>query len=149
MDMPSAMEAAPAPARVSRSKKKARERVLRGSGGFSADSGMQAVETSIATEELKRAETQQESEGIGTRFVDGQLFVYKSGVWHQDGVSPSAGAVKIKYMSDAYFTLLKARPDLRKRLSLGDNVTLKVGRKTVVIGAAGLTKLDASKIARW
>lgn len=143
---------APAPSmRPTRSyaKKKARERVLRGRGGMSADSGRQAVETSLATEELKRAETEGESGSIGTRYVDGQLFVLKSGAWQQDGVHADRKALKIKYMSDAYFALLKARPDLRSRLSLGKNVTLKVGRKTVVIGSSGIEKLDAKTIARW
>jgi hypothetical protein len=143
-----AKDSAPRPS-TSFGNKREQERVLKGSDGLSAQSGEKAVETSIATEELKRAQSQTESESIGTRFVDGQLFVYKSGNWQQDGVSSSGGAVKIKVMSDAYFTLLKARPDLRKRLSLGPSVTLKIGRKTVIIGADGLSTLDAKAIAGW
>jgi Ca-activated chloride channel homolog len=126
-----------------------RERVLREKGAFDKDSGRDAVEASIATEDLKSAEYGDGASGLKTRYSADRLFVFKSGAWRQDGTEGVKPHVRVKYLSAAYFNLVKARPELRQALSMGGRVVLKVGKKVVEIGAAGQEDLSVSTIKGW
>ena len=54
--------------------------------------------------------------------------------------------LKIKAFSEAYFALLRARPDLAPYLAIGPNVQLQVGATPVAIGPEGLETLTAQQI---
>lgn len=146
-DAPAAA-ARPKVAEKSRRDSRRRESTLAKRKALEAESGEDAVESSLATEELKKAESQSDAGSLRTRFVDGRLFVFQGGVWRQDGVT-GAPAVRVKSMSAAYFALLKARPEVRGYLALGQRVILKVGRKVVEVGPEGVEALDEAKIRRW
>ena len=126
-----------------------RERVLREKSGFDKDSGRDAVEASIATEDLKSVESGSGASGIKTRYSANRLFVYKSGAWRQDGTEGAKPHVRVKYLSAAYFNLVKARPELRQALSMGGRVVLRVGKKVVEIGPDGDEDLSVSTIKGW
>ncbi len=128
-------------------KKADRERVLKEKDAFASSSGEQAVESSIATEDLKQADSQVDSGALRSRFVSGRLFLYSDGAWRQEGLG--APTVKIKYFSEAYFDLLKARPEVQRFVSLGRRIVLKVGGQIVEIGPDGEEKLSVEKIRKW
>ncbi len=129
-EAPAEAEAAPAPVVI-------RERALNDAKKLKADTGKDAVETSLATKNLQEAKTEGDAAASGTRHVDGRLFVRRGGVWSQDGLDP-AKATRIKYLSKAWFALAAAHPELKATLALGDKVLLQVGKRTVLIGAEGV-----------
>jgi Ca-activated chloride channel homolog len=80
------------------------------------------------------------------RSASGRTFVYRNGGWiDTEAQSGTAKSIKVKYLSDAYFALLKARPDLKAALALSDRLVIVVGKdKSVIIEpTAGETKADA------
>jgi len=80
------------------------------------------------------------------RDVDGRTFIYRSGGWMDtESLNGAAQTLKVKYLSEAYFALVNARPDLKAALSLGNRVVVIVGKgKSVVIDPnEGETKADA------
>lgn len=106
------------------------------------------METSIALDGFKKAESAAGVAGLRTRTVAGKLFVFSGGAWKQDGIKGSP-SIKIKTFSRAYFNLLKAHPKLRGCLSLGSRVILKVGGKVVEVGPAGKEEVPVEKIRKW
>lgn len=96
--------------------------------------------------ERERAET-----GSTTRFVAGRLFLWRGGAWVEDGAAGAGRTIEIKYMSAAWFDLISLRPDLRQVLSLGENVTVKVGdgRTVVVRAAAGRETIERDELRRF
>ncbi|MBI3185860.1 MAG: VWA domain-containing protein [Myxococcales bacterium] len=83
------------------------------------------------------------------RVAGGRTYVFRSGGWIDSEVLDNPGTqLKVKYMSAAYFALLRARPDLKAALALGDRVVVVIGKgKTIVIapdaGEEGEDKLQA------
>jgi Ca-activated chloride channel family protein len=140
-------EADPAPAKKAKAYR--RERVLRNRFAFNADSGEDAVEASIATEELKTAEYGQGAAGLRTRYLAGRLFIFSNGAWRQDGTDGKKVHVKVKYLSAAYFSLVKLRPKLRQAIAVGDRVVLRVGKKVIEIGTDGIDTLSPATIRGW
>ncbi|MEO1267784.1 MAG: hypothetical protein AAFX99_06775, partial [Myxococcota bacterium] len=98
-----------------------RESALRNRKGFDGDSGADAVESSIAGNTLKTAQSAAEAENGATRYIDGKLFVNTNGVWKEAGVDTSK-AQRIKYGSKEYFELLKEKPALKRKMSVGETV---------------------------
>jgi hypothetical protein len=57
--------------------------------------------------------------------------------------------VRVRYGSEAYFELLRARPELRSVLALGQRVTVALdGRRAVSIEPAGAT-VSAADMRRF
>ena len=80
------------------------------------------------------------------RSVSGRTFLYRSGGWvDTEALAGTPQQLKVKYLSDAYFALVRARPELKAAFSLSDHLVVVVGKgKSVVIDpTAGETKADA------
>jgi Ca-activated chloride channel family protein len=80
------------------------------------------------------------------RSASGRTFIFRNGGWiDTEAVSGTPKQLKVKYLSDAYFALLKARPDLKAALALSDRLVIVVGKdKSVVIDPAeGEAKANA------
>jgi Ca-activated chloride channel family protein len=82
-----------------------------------------------------KEEQQAPKDSEPVRVAAGRTFIYRSGGWvDSEAVSGVPKQLKVKYLSDAYFALLKARPELKAALALGDRVMVIVGTgKAVVI----------------
>ena len=87
------------------------------------------------------------------RSAGGRSYLWRNGGWIDsetlDPASPSylAGPkvkqLKVKYLSAAYFALLKTRPDLKAGLALGDRVVLVIAKgKVVTIAGDGEESAD-------
>ena len=79
------------------------------------------------------------------RVASGRTFLYRLGGWiDSEAVNGTAKQLKVKYLSDAYFAILKARPDLKAALALGNRLVVVVGKdKSLVISPDdGETKAD-------
>jgi Ca-activated chloride channel family protein len=105
-----------------------------GQGALGATSGDEGIAVSKATRALKDSER-----GPGAsdpvRVAGGRTYIFKAGGWiDSEALSGTAKQLKVKYLSDAYFALLKARPELKAGIALGDRVVVIVGAgKSVVI----------------
>ncbi|MFO0593930.1 MAG: VIT domain-containing protein [Myxococcaceae bacterium] len=98
--------------------------------------------------DLRKMKEQAEGERASdpVRSASGRTFIFRSGGWiDSEALSGTAKQLKVKYLSDAYFALLKARPDLKAALALSDRLVIVIGKdKSVVIEPdAGETKADA------
>jgi Ca-activated chloride channel family protein len=97
---------------------------------------------------LNKMKEQTEGERVSdpVRTASGRTFLYKNGGWiDSDAVNGTAKTLKVKYLSDAYFAVLKARPELRAALALSDRLVIVVGKdKSIIVDPAeGETKVDA------
>jgi Ca-activated chloride channel family protein len=107
--------------------------------------GAEGIAVSKALRKMK-----EESQGARVdepiRGASGRTFIFRNGGWiDTEAVAGTPKQLKVKYLSDAYFALLKARPDLKAALALSDRLVIVVGKdKSVVIDpGAGETKADA------
>jgi Ca-activated chloride channel family protein len=107
--------------------------------------GKDGIAASKALRQMKEeASGNRTSEPV--RVVSGRTFLYRAGGWiDTEALSGTPKQLKVKYLSDAYFGLLKARPDLKAALALSDRLVIVVGKdKSIVIDpSAGETKVDA------
>lgn len=79
------------------------------------------------------------------RVASGRTFLFRMGGWiDAEAVSGTPKQLKVKYLSEAYFALLKARPELKGALALGNRVVVVVAKdKSVVIAPEdGESKAD-------
>lgn len=95
--------------------------------GFGASSGESAVEASEATREYKEAEAVASDDSSSRRFVANRTFALHGDIWIQDGLSPSARSKTVKAFSKEYFALVRKHPELKRIVSLGDQILVKLG----------------------
>jgi Ca-activated chloride channel family protein len=104
----------------------ARQAVM-GGGGYDSLANRQLA----AKEGLKADGTYALKDAKGEsllREVGGRAFYFADGKW-VDGGFKGEETVKVKYMSDEYFKLLKDKPELAKFLALGNKLIAKCGEK--------------------
>ncbi len=150
MARPSAGAPSPAPAMESSASDDFRRALLR-SGGPAKEEAMKksdGTEGIAMSQAVRKMKEQAEGERVNepVRSASGRTFLYRNGGWvDSEAQSGTAKQLKIKYLSDAYFALLKARPDLKAALALSDRLVIVIGKdKSVIIEpSAGETKADA------
>ncbi|MCA2976914.1 MAG: VWA domain-containing protein [Myxococcaceae bacterium] len=80
------------------------------------------------------------------RVASGRTLLFRLGGWiDAEAVSGTPKQLKVKYLSEAYFAVLRARPELKAALALGSRVVVVVGKdKSLVISPdEGEQKVDA------
>ncbi len=107
--------------------------------------GAEGIATSKALRKMKEEEVSNKvSEPV--RQASGRTFIFRSGGWvDAEALTVPGKQLKVKYLSDAYFALLKARPDLKAALALSDRLVISLGhdRSIAIVPEAGETKADA------
>ena len=95
---------------------------------------------------MREADRQQT--GGFTQYVAGRLFVRTGSGWVEDGTGAAGATLEIKYLSDAYFAVLAAHPELSALLSLGQDVTLRVGdgKALVIRASSGRETVSADEL---
>ncbi len=73
----------------------------------------------------------------GFQRVGNRLFKYVDGMWMETNFKQSRQSKYTKFMSQAYFELIKTHPNLGKVLSLGPEIALNIDKDAVVIKLAG------------
>jgi len=119
-------------------------------------SGQAAVEYSLGLSEMKTASTvggTGTGQGAAARVVAGKTFMLVNGVWNEAADKSDAKGgeqrkktktLKIKYLSDAYFEVVRLRADLKSVFALGERVELDINDYRVVIGPEGEEKIAAA-----
>ncbi|MBL9038038.1 MAG: VWA domain-containing protein [Archangium sp.] len=102
---------------------------------FTADSlasseGSSGIAVAKSVRSMKERDSADGDDGSSAvRAASGRTFVSRSGVWvDTEAVNGTPKKLTVKYLSDAYFALLKARPDLKAALALGDRVVVVVAK---------------------
>lgn len=122
-----------------------------GRGGPAKDEAMKKAdgkEGIAVSKALRKMKEQTEGERVNepVRSASGRTFLFRNGGWiDTEAVNGTPKQLKVKYLSDAYFALLKARPDLKAALALSDRLVIVIAKdKSVVIDPAeGEAKADA------
>ena len=114
------------------------------------ESGESAVEVSKGIRMLK------ENKAVGddmiamsNRQVKGRTFNYVDSYWTDTKFKVMMKGLKIKYLSNAYFNLLKAMPQLKDTLALGEKIRLVINGKSLIIDTEGLEEMDVDKIKEY
>ena len=64
------------------------------------------------------------------KHLEGKTFYLRDDVWWDSTVDMEAERVKVKYLSDQYFELLKKTPEAGRYLALGERVVFVLDGKT-------------------
>lgn len=99
-----------------------------------ARSGAAAVAKAQSEAEMQQSTTAPEASGSTVRQVGDKTFVLTNGVWTDTAFdAKKLKAETIKFGSDAYFKLLRDRPEIARYLALGDKVTVVLQGKAFAI----------------
>ncbi|MCP4502210.1 MAG: VWA domain-containing protein [Deltaproteobacteria bacterium] len=80
----------------------------------------------------------------------GRTFSFKKGYFVDDTSKSSDKTLHIRPYSDAFFAVLKLRPDLKRALLIGEKVKVRVGKgRTLVMDPKGQRKVAAAKLKRF
>lgn len=110
-----------------------------------ASDGARSIEVSQAVRGMKE-ELVADKVSEPVRSVAGRTFIFRSGGWiDTEAVAGTPQQLKVKYLSDAYFALVKARPELKAAFALSDHLVVVVakGRSVVIDPLAGETQAAA------
>ncbi len=116
-------------------------------GGFDfaqEATGEKAVEVAKSISELKRAER---PEGLAVKKVGERTFEHWMGFWVDRAYGEKMPTVEVKYLSDAYFKLLAAEPELKDVFALGERVVVVIDGKALVIQDEGKEQLTDEEVA--
>lgn len=105
------------------------------------DAGKEAVALSRGIDELRKG-IADKPKALSIRKVEGKTFEYVLGFWVDKEFKKDTETIEVKYLSDAYFELIKREPKLQKVFALGENLVVVLGKKAIVIQAEGKEKLS-------
>lgn len=115
----------------------------------SAD-GAEAIAVSKSMQKMKQEQRAPDS-SQPFRVAGGRTYVWRDGGWidSESIDAPAKQQLKVKYLSAAYFALLKARPDLKAGLALGNRVVLVVAKGKAVIVSPNEGEEAAEKLTAF
>ena len=113
--------------------------------------GKDAVRVARAIGELKRGETAEvrtdAKAGVSlVRRIDERTFYFYAGFWVDGDFTDKLEKIHVKYLSDAYFSLLEKLPELQKVFAVGDRLIVVVNKTALVIDDEGKEKLDDAEM---
>jgi Ca-activated chloride channel family protein len=126
---------------VSRDKSAAPAAAATSATSLQPQSGQAAVDYSKRLAELKTSSViaPAATDSADIRYAAGKSFSLVDGVWVDSelkaGDKPD---IRIKYLSDAYFALLRQHPELKDVLSLGSKVRVKLTHSIIEVGESGM-----------
>lgn len=99
--------------------------------------------------DMRDAERTDEAEGTTTRWALGRTFAWRGGGWIDPRYHEGMRELVVRAMSDAYFALLRARPDLREALSMGERVIVTLDDTRAVIVAPNAGESSSDEVTRF
>ncbi len=99
---------------------------------------------------MREAERSHDASTSRTRFVQGRAFHETDGAWVDSRFQRNMRVLRVRYGSQAYFALLRERPELRSVLALGQRVTVSLdARRAVSIEPDGPAGVSESELRRF
>jgi Ca-activated chloride channel homolog len=112
---------------------------------YSASTGADGIAAAKDNRSRKEA-TRNEGNGYSQN-VAGRTFLWSGTAWIDATYEPTMKMMVIEPLSEAYFTLLKLKPELSKLLALGTEVTLVISKeKAVVIMSGGRASIPEPEL---
>ncbi|MDX1436328.1 MAG: VIT domain-containing protein [Anaerolineales bacterium] len=109
-------------ARIAMEEVEALEMAAEAEPSFGADAVEKAAAQGQMAESASPARLADEAQGT-IRIIDSRTFVQQDGVWLDTAFDPGKMETqKVEFLSEAYFALLAARPELRSAFALSDRV---------------------------
>jgi Ca-activated chloride channel family protein len=85
---------------------------------------------------MRSADRADEAEASSVRVVLGRTFTRTSGRWVDERFHEGGRVLRVRAMSEAYFAILAARPELRAAFALGSAVVVTLdGDRSIEIAA--------------
>ncbi len=99
-------------------------------------SGEAGRRLSARLREMRSADRADEAEASTVRVIFGRTFTRTSGIWVDERFHEGGRVLRVRAMSEAYFAILAARPELRAAFALGDAVVVTLeGDRTIEVAA--------------
>jgi uncharacterized protein YegL len=112
---------------------------------FDANAGQEAVLGAIALRQMKEAGSE-ESAIASLKTVRGKTFRFQDGFWVDQAIKGGEKeTIRVKYLSEAYFALLRANPDLKDYFKLGDKIKVLINPPASGQGGIVLEISDSGK----
>ena len=108
----------------------------------------EAIALSKSLSDLKMADALDEAKKTEavTKRVAGKTFVLLGGTYVDVAFEAEMKTLKLKWASDAYFTALKAMPELKHYLALGESVVVVINGKALIVADEGVEDMTADDI---
>jgi len=103
---------------------------------MTTQAGKSAVDLSVGIKDLKKTDVDKATITRVIKVKD-KTFEYRNEKWIDSKYKEGMKILKIGYMSDAYFTLLDLKPEIKSYLELGNNLIIEIDGKAIEIGDFG------------
>lgn len=109
--------------------------------------GAEGVAVSKTVKDKREKEVLDRDDRSNVTRAGGHTYLWIDEAWVDADYKGTEKVLKVKYLSEAWFTLVRVKPELRDALSVGDRVIVVVARgKAVVVSADGADKLSEAEI---
>jgi Ca-activated chloride channel homolog len=116
---------------------------------LSSADGAQGIAASQAVRRMKEEEVAGRVDEP-VRTASGRTFLHRGGGWvDTEALAGTPRQLKVRYLSEAYFALLAARPDLKAALALSDRLVVVVAKDRSVIIEPGAGELRPEAVAAF
>jgi hypothetical protein len=103
---------------------------------MTTQAGKSAVDLSMGIKDLKKTDVDKATITRVIKVKD-KTFEYRNEKWIDSKYKEGMKILKIDYMSDAYFSLLDLKPEIKNYLKLGNNLIIEIDGKAIEIGDFG------------
>jgi hypothetical protein len=114
--------------------------------GISLDFGKATDEKVLNSSMENKPGYKQVSEAARVQAAGGRVFYRRKNIWFDNEYQSGQKVVKVRALSEAYFQLLRARPELNRYATVGDEVVLNMGKVAVQFGKEGKETLSSSEL---
>lgn len=115
-----------------------------------AKSGAAGVVVSRKVKDKREKEVLDSGSAANVMRAGGKTFVWTRGAWVDTAFGGSEKTLKVKYLSEAWFAIVRAHPEIREAMSVGDRVIVVTAKgKAVIVAEDGATKLSDAEIAKY
>ncbi len=135
------------PAKPADRKKEVAEKSKRARDSLKSDGGASGVAAAREIGSLKSSSTSGSKAITTVARALGRTFRFVDGFFVDEKAGAKDSAITIKPYSDAWFAVVRLRPDLKEALSLGERVKVSVAAgKTLVVDDSGAATVDEAKL---
>lgn len=116
----------------------------------SAKTGSTGVAVSRKNKDKREKEVLDRDEVANVTRAGGKTFVWTRGAWIDAEYKGTEKVLKVKYLSEAWFAVVRLHPGFREALSVGDRVIVVTSKgKAIVVSEDGADKLADSEIGKY
>jgi len=112
--------------------------------------GSTGVAVSRKNKDKREKEVLDRDEVANVTRAGGKTFVWTRGAWIDAEYKGTEKVLKVKYLSEAWFAVVRLHPSIREALSVGDRVIVVTSKgKAIVVNEDGADKIADSEIGKY